>query len=463
MAWTEFYIINGGNNANAGSSTAAVADVTSTNGGWSTATNIFTAAAGTPFSGVTANTDWASVYVDGGTVCVFTALVTAVGGGGASVTLSTTARLGTPPATSATARSCKINGSWADMGVMTSAVLTSGTAGTPMRINWKQNGGTFSNTTNTRTLGAAGTVSNPIWLRGYNTTPGDCDTDYTLATPLATFTSGRFTISGAHWITSSIQCTASNLNNSLLNITGANFYGRRVGSIQSTANSSARAISLTSGAGQRLEEFYAIAAGTADAAILTSVACSLVNGYLNGGIAGILNSGSNTFIANGNIFNNTGSYGIDSSGTGHHHIQGNSFYNLSADGVRLSGNFTLQAMIFNNLFSTITGVGVNITGSPTSNALRGWNAFYNCGGTYTGQLDMMFPPDVSLASDPFTNVAGNDFSLVQASAARGAASPFTFWAGSSGQSYLDIGAVQSLEASSGGGGLRLAGHGGLAS
>src|SRR5215471_19155173 len=100
MAFTEFYVQSTGSDVNAGSDTNTKASVTQTNGGWSTVTNIFTAASGTPFSGTSVG-DYASIYVDGATTTGFVAQITQINGGGASITVSTTIKMGTAPTTSA--------------------------------------------------------------------------------------------------------------------------------------------------------------------------------------------------------------------------------------------------------------------------------------------------------------------------------------------------------------------------
>src|SRR5437763_1304956 len=106
MAFTEFYCdAASGAQINAGDNKTVV---TSTNGDWgNAAANRFTAASGTPFSGVSVG-DFASVYLDGATTAVYIARVTAVNGGGASLDLSSTAKCGTAPTTGATGRSCTV-------------------------------------------------------------------------------------------------------------------------------------------------------------------------------------------------------------------------------------------------------------------------------------------------------------------------------------------------------------------
>ncbi len=109
QTFTEFYCDNTtGANINAGDKTTAA--TTTTNGSWSTVTNIFLAASGTPFSGVSVG-DFASVYVDGATTAVYIARVTTKTSS-VSITLSSTAKSGTAPTTGATGISCTVGGMW---------------------------------------------------------------------------------------------------------------------------------------------------------------------------------------------------------------------------------------------------------------------------------------------------------------------------------------------------------------
>lgn len=181
MAWSEFYIQSGGSNMNSGTSNSATATVTQTNGNWSTATNIFAAASGTPFSGVVAG-DWASIYVDGTTSgAVYIARVSTVNSGGASITLETTNKLGTAPATAATGISCKVGGAWADYEPMINSTLTA-TIATTMSIRLNVKAGTYTSAVNTGGVSlkfAPGAGTYRFWMRGYTTTPGDLDNDKT--------------------------------------------------------------------------------------------------------------------------------------------------------------------------------------------------------------------------------------------------------------------------------------------
>ena len=173
QSFTEFFCdASGGSNINAGDKTANGV-VTSTNGDWDNATaNRFTAAAGTPFSGVSVG-DFASVYLDGATLAVYIARVTAVNGGGASLDLSTTAISGTKPTAGATGRSCTTGGAWKGpngtetfpSAFITAALTNSSTH--PPRVNFKN--GTSYDVTTPMTF----TQSGPLKFQGYTSTPGD--------------------------------------------------------------------------------------------------------------------------------------------------------------------------------------------------------------------------------------------------------------------------------------------------
>lgn len=168
MAYTEFYIRTTGDNRNAGSTNTDAAAVTSTNGNWSTTTNIFAAASGTPFSGVSVG-DWASIFTDAASSSTYHARVTAVNSGGASVTLSATAKSGTAPTTAATGISCRIGGAWATMGgpgAFIDSTSTNSNGDLP-RINM----------TGTHTYSSSQTISSiatvMVTWEGYTSSPGD--------------------------------------------------------------------------------------------------------------------------------------------------------------------------------------------------------------------------------------------------------------------------------------------------
>lgn len=171
MSYTEFYCDAAtGANINAGDNKTIV---TSTNGDWgNAAANRFTAASGTPFSGVSVG-DFASVYLDGATTAVYVARVTAVNAGGASLTLSSTAKSGTAPTNSATGRSCTVGGKWKGPNAaenfpfgFVQSTMTDASGDVP-RVNLKS--GTNYAITAAMTHGNAG----PARFQGYTSSAGD--------------------------------------------------------------------------------------------------------------------------------------------------------------------------------------------------------------------------------------------------------------------------------------------------
>ena len=172
-AYTEFYCQSGGSNLNACSTTNNTAAYTSTNGNWSTATNIFTPTDGsTPASSVNVG-DFASIYVDGATVGVFIGRVTTVAAGvNGGITISSTSRAGSAPSTSATARSIKVggackgpNGSDAFPLNLSSIGNIVNTSSDPVRFNLK-NDATYS-----PTVGVS--IGGVITVQGYSSSVGD--------------------------------------------------------------------------------------------------------------------------------------------------------------------------------------------------------------------------------------------------------------------------------------------------
>lgn len=172
MAFQEFYCDYAtGANINAGDDKTLV---TSTNGDWgNAAANRFTAASGTPFSGVAVG-DYASVYLDGATLAVYIGRVTAINGGGASLDISSTIKAGTAPSTGATGRSCTVGGKWKGPNAaenfpfgFVAGTMTKVTTNEIPRVNLKN--GTSYLISGAITHGATG----PVVFQGYTTTPGD--------------------------------------------------------------------------------------------------------------------------------------------------------------------------------------------------------------------------------------------------------------------------------------------------
>lgn len=461
MSFTNLYLQTSGNDMNAGSSTADTADVTQTNGSWDITADTFIAASGTPFSAVTTN-DWVSIYADGTTSgAVYVAQVTAVGGSGANVTLSTTAKYGTKPAAGATGKSAKVNGAWASLAVVTS-LFASVAVPAATKVNIKA--GTYANTTTARAFGSAGLTTGPLWWCGYKTTPADMDTVETVARvdgtdiPLITFSTGALTITGNHQMFSNISVTAAR-SGTACSVTGLNVLLFRCRSENTTANSASSAYA-TSGNGSKAVQCWFKATTTSTRCVNVSIVTQLVGCVMIGGLAGVELNGSVPLVVASCAFRSQAGSGIvlTSSPTALL-ILGCTFKAPAAAGVLFTLVPTSFGLIAGCLFDTCGTYGINNnSGANTNFVTRLANDFY--GSVTANETGFGDVPSILQQTESGSPVVGStDLTLVASINALANGLPGLF-ENETYTSFLDIGAVQ--QASSSGGGLRMAGHGGLA-
>lgn len=141
-----------------------------TNGGWNSATGVFTPTSGDPSASVTVG-DGAHVFTDGSTTPTFVGRVTAVDS--TTITVSTTAKAGTAPTTAGSGISINVGGAWAGpsgtsgfpFNFATGALKNA--AGDQLRVNLKDD------TTYSITAAISHTVIGPVTFQGYTTTFGD--------------------------------------------------------------------------------------------------------------------------------------------------------------------------------------------------------------------------------------------------------------------------------------------------
>lgn len=132
MAFTEFYINSLGSNLNGGSSNAANATFTSTNGNWQgLGISNFRPTDGQNPTGNVNVGDFASVYTDGASVGVYIVRITAVqNAANGNISTSVGNSYGTAPTNSATARTIKVAGAWlGPVGAVTFPFGLTGTLG----------------------------------------------------------------------------------------------------------------------------------------------------------------------------------------------------------------------------------------------------------------------------------------------------------------------------------------------
>jgi hypothetical protein len=479
MAFTEFYCdASAGANINAGDKTANGV-VTSTNGDWgNAAANRFTAAAGTPFSGVSVG-DFASVYLDGATVAVYIGRVTAVNGGGASLDISSTAKSGTAPSTGATGRSCTTGGAWKGPNAASGfpfgfiAAAMTNTSGNAPRVNFKDNA-TYS-----ITAGATHNVAGPVQFEGYTSTAGDGGravldggSPAVSFTPLvasaADFAIVNFKIangsaSGSSGSASGLQCSARNfLVRNVVStgnhIAGFYFSGGALGLLIESETYGNNFANSASGGGVRI-----------GASGIVIKRCALHN-ELGANGSGI-NATYSSFSVEDTIIESNAGKGMIVGDQVSVTISQCDFYNNTSDGLLLNGaSVAANVCVENSNFIDNGGYGINGSGAAgrlgmVTNCGFGSGTAANTSGTTTGLKGMVESGSVTYGSNllPWVDAPNGDFRINLAAAKGAGRGTFTqtasSYAGAVG--YPDIGSNQHQDAGGSGGGGPLIGTGRL--
>jgi len=460
VAYTEFYCdASTGSNINAGDGQSVV---TSTNGGWNSGTGVFTAASGTPFSGVSVG-QFASVYTDGATTTGFVGRVTAVGGGGSSLTISTTVKMGTAPTTAGSGISCTTGGVWKGPNGTEGWPLTTdisalvNTSNNPPRVNLKN--------TATYSITAAMTVATNgnRTYQGYATTVGDggkaiidggtSGASYQLLTVTAVFTSFIdliFQNNGATGSASGVGATVSRVKFVRCVVhdvrgNGFDFTSNATDTQQIECEAYLCNASNTAGkagfgtAGFLMNCISHDNAGSNTAGFITNLMSNFVNCIAdsNGGRGFSITSAANCSIANCDSYNNAG------------------------DGFALITN-DVEASIFNSNAVKNGGYGFNFAGTRKTGYL--WNCAVGAGtqaNTSGGVNDgagnnahLSNVGQVTYANDatPWNDPASGDFRITLAAAKNAGRGAFTQTQASytGTVEYPDIGAAQHIDSGSGG-------------
>lgn len=380
MAFVNFYLIAGGAGSadiNAGN-TIGAAQATTTNGNWNAATGVFIAASGTPFASTVVG-DYASVYIDGATIAVFVGKVTTVTSN-VNITIDiATIKYGTAPTTSATARSCTINGSWNTEQPLTTVGLGAVTIPQSTKINIKGN----LTTAATRSLVMIGTTTTPIWYSGYNTTPGDLDNDTTnsLAKPIwtigATF---ALNTNAAYSIFSSLS-VIGNRSAVVWNQTATPAIIIRCRAENISANAAAVAMVCNGAGAKYLYNWYKCPAtatavttfGTSNTISIGCVATGGINSY---------SLGASTLTFTNCVSINAAGAGFLAS-TAQLQIFNCTVYGAATDGIKWTGTPSISSCIIGCLFSGLNGStattnGINnASGTNSGNVVMSNNDFYN--------------------------------------------------------------------------------------
>jgi hypothetical protein len=463
-AFTEFFCRSGGSNLNGGGlSTGAepstTAAYTATNGNWSTVTNVYTPTDGsTPASTVNVG-DWASIYLDAASVAVFIGRVTVVASGvNGGITISGSARAGTPPATSATGRTIKVGGAWKGPNAAVGWPLNVATAFSSAvdsssdrpRINLK-NDQTYSMTSQIQATGVAGTT-----IQGYTSTVGDggkatIDGSTSVASPLAPQSSS------AEWVDLIVSTSFASGVSDCLAISGSPAVFTRV------------VVHGARGAG------FSCSSSPSTYIECEAYDCDKSNSASSGGflVAGAAanfyycishdNTGSNAsgFFLNGANSNYTvqnciadtnGGNGLtvgSSASSGSLTISQYDGYNNTGDAIKASGS-TVVTNIRNSNFIKNGGKGINVTTNGTGGRID--NNGYGSGTQANGSSDTISSlvdsgTAVTYGSNltPWVDPANGDFRINLAAANWAGRGAFTQTAASyaGARGYPDIGAAQS--------------------
>lgn len=431
------------------------------NGGWVDSTGVFTAA-GANLSGVSVGM-FASVHLDAATVGVFIGRITAVNDTLDTITVSLTAKSGTPPTTGVTGRSIVVGGvlkgpdaaQGFPFGFVESTMTNA--AGDFPRVNLKNNA--QYNITSGITHGNAG----PIRFKGYTTAPGD---------------GGKATIDGGTSGASYALLTITAANIDLEDIVFANngATGTAHGLVLGATECMARRIVvhdirgigiLSTIAGGMIDECEAYACNTSNSSEFAGITTTSPSTILTRCFSHD-NSGSNSSgfrlafgVAIFCIADSNGSHGFNSITTDRDFfLIGCDSYNNAGHGAHVVNTSGALLVVHNSNFVKNGGYGINCSGAGASNG-----AIVNCGfgaGTQantSGQTNglsainvqgsVTYPANVT----PWVDPANGDFRIDLAAAQGAGRGSFTQtqagYAGTIG--YPDIGAAQSQDAAGGGG------------
>jgi len=331
------------------------------------------------------------------------------------------------------------NGAWTLAEAATASNTSSG-----MRVNIKA--GTYSLTTTSITFSDTDAVATaPIWFRGYNTTPGDIDSDNTLTKPAITFTTGQFVISSDfQWFANLNISGACTTANGQVSVTsgGADCRFRCIRVENTAANANSRAITLA-GPRSRVVGGWFKATSSAAASHISNVQVNLLGCVLEGGSNGVTIVNTAVVIAHC-VIDSPAADGIncDSSGLV---VTNNSIYNAGGDAIEVTSG-TASSLIANNIIDTWAGYAINSSGAVSVNISLVNNAYR---GTGSGTLNQIYESEnwgsVTESAIPFTNAGSDDFTLKSTASSKGTGFPGAF-ENESYTGYLDRGAVQRQEA-----------------
>ncbi len=294
------------------------------------------------------------------------------------------------------------------------------------------------------TLSVPSSVTIPVWWQGYVTTPGDIDADNTLTKVLVT-NNNTITVSTAYQQFSGFNFTSSSTAGAVLSCTAGNAWFHRCRVAASGANSASSAIGVTT-AGPLTVTGCDLTANALASVISSTVAVNAVGNNIRAGLIAILSSGLLT--AYRNVIDACSGSGLSCATC---MAAGNMIYSIGSkatvNGILLSSN--AGSLILNNIISNFNGTSNNAISGAAGAGMQAriiGNGYFNCTNVITNVIEAFeFNSNGTLASDPFVNAAGHDFTTTSVAKALGFPGAIE---NSSMVNYLDLGALQHADPAS---------------
>ncbi len=445
MAYLEFDISTG-DNLNSG--IFGTTNTYSGSGDWD-GTSVFTPNDGsTPASFITQNVDYVSIYVSGDTVCRYVALATTVAAGvNGAVTLSTTLKYGTVPASTGAAHTSRLRrgGAWASMAGMTTPGVLNAAVAVPQSTRLNIKAGTYANTTNARAIGMTGTTQFPFRVQGYLTNPGDQEGQFQAVAgtsiPAITFTTANLT--GSADITMVNLDITSAFTGATLVLSSTRWKLQEVRLANTSSN--AGAIALSASALGTAVECYFSCPSTATKTISCTTGISAYRcSTISGGITGLLSTVS--VDVDDCLFINQAGDGISTSTT--IKVDHTDFYNQTGNGINMTTTGA-GSVVANCYFSTITTAAKacvnNTSGTNTQGPVLYGNAAFNVTAMYSGfQEAYQFQDGGVLGSEAFIAPGSNNFGKL--AVGQNIALPSQFENLSTTLGFADVGAAHGAHA-----------------
>jgi len=327
-------------------------------------------------------------------------------------------------------------------------------------------------TTTVDTWVNGGNSTSPVVVRGWTsggTTPyaGRTNGNGPLITtdfPTISYTTGRITITGS-WIVLECLSVTGNPSNAVVNM-GSECCIKSCSVVNSSTNAAAIAISAGATGDETFDcDASLTGASGGTAAISAQAASSAVDScrvtVTSSTAAGI--TCNNTSIIYGNTIYGSGGPGIVMPTTsGRPWIRNNTIVGCGGDGIDIITGSTALQRVVGNMITDNGGYGVDFNSAAVGAFVAYNRTRDNTSGAYNLATDWVtatsygnVTTDTGGPSTDYVDEPADDYNLIAASPATSASIP----------QYASMGALQRDQTGSGGsgGGMRLAGHGGLAS